>query len=537
MEKGKDSLGQRIHPVSFIQTLEGGTAHVILFSDGNKYVVKWNGTREKRAREVVNEYVIGKLAELLSLPVVPFELVHIPEDFIKKTPELQSDKYNFNSGYHISCLFIENSIVFYDVFDHPPSISEVENPEMLAGMAVFDQWVHNFDRTVNNLLLERHSGGSFYVHMIDHGRCFPGEYKWSAQTLSEYREYKPLYQETYQWVFSLLNDWKEFHSFVEKIISLPNKLIHEVINSIPEEWQVSLEDREALYKFLVTQKNHLHKVIDGMIEYYTQKKKKLLLTGANGKIGRKLHKELKKRGTYDIMGVDIEPDQDRNVVQLDVTDTARLEALTVGVDTILHFAWAKDEEDFTGKVLPLNVIGAYHLYEAARKNGVKRIIFASSNHVTGFYRVGEHVKPEDPYRPDSFYGLSKCYIELLGRYYTDKYGISSINIRIGNFSGDDTPLSERASHIWISVRDMVQLTVCCIEADPSIEFLSVYGTSANTSNYYDIDYLEDLIGYKPEDNAAVLLEEEIRLGKLSQNNIPFQGGRHAITGRSKDERK
>ncbi|MEH7380632.1 HipA family kinase [Bacillus sp. JJ1533] len=270
MKRGKDSLGQRINPVAFIQTLEGGTAHVILFSDGNKYVVKWNGTRKKRAREVVNEYVVGKLAELLSLPVVPFELVNMPKKFIKKTPELQSDKYNFSSGCHISCLFIENSLVFGDVSENPPSKSELKNPEMLAWMVVFDQWVHNFDRTVNNLLLERLSEGSFYVHMIDHGRCFPGEYNWSSQTLSEYREYKPFYQETYQWIFSLLDDQKELHSFVKKIKSLPNKLIYEVIKSIPKEWQVSTHDRKALYQFLVDQKNHLLNVIDGMIDYYMQ---------------------------------------------------------------------------------------------------------------------------------------------------------------------------------------------------------------------------------------------------------------------------
>ena len=537
MEQGIDSLKQSKIPIEFIQTLDGGTAHVILFSDGNKYVVKWNGTRKKRAREVVNEYVVGKLAELLSLPVVPFELVNIPKEFIKKTPELKSKKYKFSSGYHFCCLFFENSNVFDDVSENPPSKGEVKNRVMLAGMTVFDQWVHNFDRTMSNLLLEHLSEGGFYVRMIDHGRCFPGEYTWSSQTLSVIREYKPDYQEAYQWVFSLLDDQKDLLAFVETIITLPNQSIYEVIQSIPKEWQVSVEDREALYQFLLEQKNHLPNVIAGMIDYYTQKKKKLLLTGANGKIGRRLHIELEKRGTYDILGVDIEPDQDSNVVQLDVTEAARLEALIVGVHTVLHFAWAKDEEDFLGKVLPLNVTGAYHLYEAARKNGVKRIIFASSNHVTGFYRVGEQVKPEDPYQPDSFYGLSKCYIELLGRYYADKYGISSINIRIGNFSGDDRPLSERASRIWISCRDMVQLTVCCIEAEPSISFLSLYGTSANTSNYYDIGYLEDLIGYKPEDNAAALMEEEIRLGKLPQNNIPFQGGRHAITSRAEDGRK
>jgi hypothetical protein len=270
MGQGKDILEQQKYPDKYVQTLLGGTAHIIFFSDGKKYVVKWNHTRKKRAREAVNEYVVGKLAELLSLPVVPFELVYIPDEFIKKTPELISKKYKFSSGRQYSCLFIENSIVFNDVFETPPSKSEVKNHEMLAGMAVFDQWVHNFDRTMNNLLLERLSEGGYYVHMIDHGRCFPGGYTWSSQTLSENREYILDYQETYRWVFSLLNDREDFLSFVETIISLPNKLIYEVTQSIPKEWQVSTDDREALYHFLVEQKNHLPNVTASMIDYYNR---------------------------------------------------------------------------------------------------------------------------------------------------------------------------------------------------------------------------------------------------------------------------
>ncbi|WP_159883268.1 NAD-dependent epimerase/dehydratase family protein [Paenibacillus puerhi] len=254
-------------------------------------------------------------------------------------------------------------------------------------------------------------------------------------------------------------------------------------------------------------------------------RKRMLITGASGRIGSCLLDGLRQTGRYDIIGADVEPDEQKEVVQLDVTDASRMLELTEGVDTVLHIAWAKDEEDFLGRVLPINVTGAYHLYEAARTNGVKRVIFASSNHATGYYKVGKEVEPTDPYRPDSFYGLSKCYIELLGRLYADKHGISSINMRIGNFPGDDRPHSERAKHIWISERDLLQLSERCIEADEGIKFLCLYGTSANTDNYYNIDDLEELIGYKPQDDASLLLEEEqAKQGPLKKDETEYQGG-------------
>jgi uronate dehydrogenase len=253
--------------------------------------------------------------------------------------------------------------------------------------------------------------------------------------------------------------------------------------------------------------------------------KRILITGASGTIGSCLLEGLRETGRYDVIGADVHPDERIGVVELDVTDASRLLELTKGVDTVLHIAWADDGEDFLGKVLPINVTGAYHLYEAARKNGVKRIIFASSNHATGYYKVGEEVEPTDPYRPDSFYGLSKCYIELLGRLYADKHGISSINMRIGNFPGDDRPHSERAKHIWISERDMLQLSERCIEADEGIKFLCLYGTSANTDNYYNIDDLQELIGYKPQDDASRVLEEEQAKNKtLKEDETVYQGG-------------
>ncbi|MEB4782711.1 NAD-dependent epimerase/dehydratase family protein [Paenibacillus polymyxa] len=253
--------------------------------------------------------------------------------------------------------------------------------------------------------------------------------------------------------------------------------------------------------------------------------RKLLITGAAGTIGKVLYEGLKAEGKYEITAADVMRDEEAGIVELDIHDAARLAELTHGVDTVLHFAWIKDEGDFLGKVLSGNVSGAYKLYEAAVRNGVKRIIFASSNHATGFYKVGETIDVEDPYRPDSFYGLSKCYIELLGRLYADQGKISSMNIRIGNFPRDDRPHSERAAHIWISERDMIHLTVCCIEAPSEMSYLNLYGTSANTDNYYDIGYLEELIGYKPQDNAAELLEQAKKNGfRVKQDETIFQGG-------------
>ncbi|MBT2288480.1 NAD(P)-dependent oxidoreductase [Paenibacillus albidus] len=254
-------------------------------------------------------------------------------------------------------------------------------------------------------------------------------------------------------------------------------------------------------------------------------KRKLLITGAAGRIGNVLYRGLKEDTRYEVIGADIQADEEQGIVQMDVADEARLAELTQGIDTVLHFAWIKDEEDFLGKVLPGNVGGAYKLFESAVQNGVWRIVFASSNHATGYYKTDEKVDPMDPYRPDSFYGLSKCYIELLGRLYADQGKISSINIRIGNFPEDDRPHSERAGHIWISERDMLQLVVCCIEADSGQQYLNLYGTSANSDNYYNIGYLEELIGYKPQDDAAELLEEAKAAGwKVRQDETMYQGG-------------
>lgn len=266
-----ESANQSKYPVKLIQTLEGGTAHVILFSTGQKYVVKWNGTETRRKKEVVNEYVVSKLAELLSLPIIPFELVYIPKSFIENTPELKSKKYYFNPGYHYGCIFIENCVVFEKVRKAPPAKEKVQNRDMLAGITVFDQWVNNSDRSTMNVILERRGKGHYYVHMIDHGRCFPGRYEWSAHTLTEKPQYN-FHWPFYKWVMSLLDDFQELKTFAEKIAALPNEMIYETIESIPQEWNVPKEEREALYGFLVKQKDTLPHIVKNITNYYKKRR-------------------------------------------------------------------------------------------------------------------------------------------------------------------------------------------------------------------------------------------------------------------------
>lgn len=250
--------------------------------------------------------------------------------------------------------------------------------------------------------------------------------------------------------------------------------------------------------------------------------KKLLLTGANGRIGRVLVDGL--RADYEVVATDMTPDPERAVEAVDVTDVAALHTAMSGVDTVIHMAWFMKSTDFHEQIVPVNIEGMYNLYEAARVNGVRRVIFGSSNHVTGFYPVNQMTTPEMPMRPDSLYGLGKCWGELVGRFYSDRYGISSINVRIGNFSVENRPMSLRATRIWISHRDVVQLMRCCIEADSAIRYLTLYGTSGNTRSWYPIDYLENLIGYKPLDNGEDYADEIQRNHPDEQEDFEFQGG-------------
>ncbi|MBD0381571.1 HipA family kinase [Paenibacillus sedimenti] len=236
-------------PVKYLETLSKGQAHLFLFSDGIRYAVKCK-RQSSRTRELVNEFVVTRLGQLLSLPVVPFEIVNMSEKQIQHIPEKFSSKYK--PGKQFANLFIDNCI---DLSWGPfhPTKKDIKNHRVLAGIFVFDHWVHNADRTKSNILLERLPKGKYDIHMIDHGKCFPGAYKWNKETL---QMRTPFNKDSvvHIWTVGMLNDLSILSSYIEQILALQEASIEEVIRDIPEDWDVSLQDRKALVTYLKEQK-------------------------------------------------------------------------------------------------------------------------------------------------------------------------------------------------------------------------------------------------------------------------------------------
>jgi uronate dehydrogenase len=223
--------------------------------------------------------------------------------------------------------------------------------------------------------------------------------------------------------------------------------------------------------------------------------KRCLITGAAGGIGTRLRRLLK--GVYPALRLSdrVQPADlaaDEEFVAADLTDPVAVERAVAGMQGIVHLGGVSVERPWE-EILPANIVGIYNLFEAARKAGVERVVFASSNHVIGFYprrrRFGTAVIP----RPDSRYGVSKMFGEALGALYADKYGLRVLSIRIGNFN--DKPIDERRLSIWIKPEDLVQLIRIGLE-HPDLHYEVVYGISANVRGWWDNEAAYRL-GYRP----------------------------------------
>jgi uronate dehydrogenase len=251
---------------------------------------------------------------------------------------------------------------------------------------------------------------------------------------------------------------------------------------------------------------------------------RVLITGAAGAIGSVLRAGL--AGRYSLLRLaDIKPcgttgpGEEEILADFSAPDAAL--AATRGMDCVVHLAGIPREAEWE-RILPNNIVGTYNLFEAARRNKVKRVVFASSNHVTGFHRVGRPVDPAVQPRPDSRYGVSKVFGEALGRLYADKHGLSVACLRIGSFR--ERPQNARELRTWISHRDTVQLVRRCIDAPP-LHFIVVYGVSANTRNEWHDDAAR-LIGYRPEDNAESFAQELESKTEAPGPASDFHGGQY-----------
>jgi uronate dehydrogenase len=250
---------------------------------------------------------------------------------------------------------------------------------------------------------------------------------------------------------------------------------------------------------------------------------RVLLTGAAGNIGRALRAGL--RGRYALLRLaDVAPQEPagpgEEVVSFDLNDRAATQAAMEGIEGVVHLGAIPHEAPFDD-VLEGNIATTYSVFEGARRAGVRRVVFASSAHVVGFYPRGHTLGPDDPVRPDTFYGVSKAFGEALGRLYADKYRLEVVCLRIGAFS--ERPGSVRELSIWLSPRDCVQLVRCSLEA-PEVDFTIVYGVSANTRSWWTDDAAATL-GYRPQDDAEEFAEEiDQSPADPSSPAARFQGG-------------
>jgi hypothetical protein len=218
------------------------------FNDRYLYVVKFKNN-PKGLRVLVNEFVAGELARLLELPVAPFKVVQFSSKE-KHSNSLRS-LHDTNSGHQFCSQFIPHS---FGLPKNPPPKHLISNRKDIVGLIFFDYWIANKDRHRNNILLKPLPNGTYYVYLIDHSHCFPGNYLWTKQSLQKGPK-KLKSRLVHHWVASLLEDRYELEECIKKIMSIPKEKIAHIIFSIPEDWEVSPDERAALYHYLIkTQK-------------------------------------------------------------------------------------------------------------------------------------------------------------------------------------------------------------------------------------------------------------------------------------------
>jgi uronate dehydrogenase len=251
---------------------------------------------------------------------------------------------------------------------------------------------------------------------------------------------------------------------------------------------------------------------------------KVALSGASGNIGRVLRPRLLERGV-DLRSAGgtkpLTPLSGREeVMHGDLREPAVVDRLLNGVEVLIHMAGTSVERPLP-EIIENNLRGLYEVYEGARRNGVRRVVFASSNHAFGMHSVKSKLPLDAPFRPDGFYGLSKVWGEAMARMYWDKHAIEGVSLRIG--TAIEKPTEFRHLSTWLGPDDLTQLIMRCIEAR-DIGYLAVWGVSNNTRSYWNSAGAERL-GYRPVQNAEDYAEEILRqknpLEPIAQQ---FQGG-------------
>jgi nucleoside-diphosphate-sugar epimerase len=230
-------------------------------------------------------------------------------------------------------------------------------------------------------------------------------------------------------------------------------------------------------------------------------KTRVLITGAAGRIGSSLAEQLKERYDLRVHYHNTVPEKppvdDVHIADISVYD--QIAPAMEGIDAVVHMAGDPRTSASWDDVRERNIVGVYTVYESARRAGVKKVVFASTNHVMGMYDRDRQwpIYANLPPRPDSLYGVSKAFGETLGRWFVDQHGLAVICLRIGWFLPE--PRDEIGLWMWLSPRDCAQVVSCAVETP--LQYGVFYAISRNSRRHWDITETIERLGYRPEDDA------------------------------------
>jgi uronate dehydrogenase len=233
--------------------------------------------------------------------------------------------------------------------------------------------------------------------------------------------------------------------------------------------------------------------------------KKIVLTGAAGRLGGYLRKPLAAK-CETLVSTDIAPLTDplikgESFVQADLADYAKMSEIIKGADMVVHFGGHPDEKPFED-ILHANIIGCYNIWQAAHEAGVRRIVYASSIHAVGLHPKTTAINIHTPHRPDSYYGLAKCFAEDMAKLYWDKKGLEAVCLRILSCAN---VTNSRALGSWLSYDDLIHLVERAVDT-PTTGFAVIYGVSNNDRSPVD-NTGASFLGYRPRDNAEQFAED------------------------------
>jgi nucleoside-diphosphate-sugar epimerase len=239
-------------------------------------------------------------------------------------------------------------------------------------------------------------------------------------------------------------------------------------------------------------------------------RERILITGISGRVGTRIVPLL--RPHFALRLLDLEPpppEGDDEILRADIQDFQTLRKACEGAKALVHLAAVSDEDDFITRLLPMNVVGLYNAFEAARQAGVRKVLFTSTGQTILNNPKDAWITTDMPPRPSTAYACTKLFGEAMARYYSDTFDMSMIVIRLCWFQGYDSEALRQPREInrqWCSPRDLTQLIEKAIHAD--VKFGVFFGVSNNAGRRLDIRNAQEMLGYVPDDDSARLLKQE-----------------------------